>query len=68
MISQFTPLSKICSNISRKFSPPKNNKVWFINTGDVLNGKFLHNDISDWSNLPGQAKKAIEKGLKKVYS
>jgi len=60
MISQFTPLSKICSNISRKFSPPKNNKVWFINTGDVLNGKFLHNDISDWSNLPGQAKKAIE--------
>ena len=60
MISQFTPLSKICSNISRKFSPPKNNKVWFINTGDVLNGKFLHNDISDWSSLPGQAKKAIE--------
>ena len=61
MNSQYSPLSKICSNISRRFIPPTNNKVYFINTGDVLNGNFLHEDLSDWSDLPGQAKKAIEK-------
>ena len=60
MIGTPIPLSKICSNISRRFIPPENQQVWFINTGDVLNGKFLHKDLSDWSTLPGQAKKAVE--------
>lgn len=36
------------------------NDVVFINTGDVLEGKFLHKNYSNPTGLPGQAKKAIE--------
>ena len=50
MISQFTPLSKICSNISRKFSPPENNKVWFIQFGafsSLDNAKVLKESLDE---------------------
>jgi type I restriction enzyme, S subunit len=56
------PLGEICKNASRRFAPPEDGKVWFINTGDVENGRFTHNDLSDWEGLPGQAKKAIVEG------
>lgn len=36
------------------------NDVVFINTGDVLEGNFLHKNYSNPTGLPGQAKKAIE--------
>jgi len=36
--------------------------VIFLNTGDILNGRFLHSNKSDASNLPGQAKKSIREG------
>ena len=52
-------IGQVCKNASRKFVPPSDGKVWFINTGDVENGYFIHNNISDWDGLPGQAKKAI---------
>jgi type I restriction enzyme, S subunit len=56
------PLGEIAENISRPFSFKERGKVIFINTGDVLEGKFLHADYSDVAGLPGQAKKAIKKG------
>jgi len=34
-------------------------KVVFVNTGDVLEGSFMHNNYMDVDELPGQAKKAI---------
>jgi type I restriction enzyme S subunit len=34
-------------------------KVVFVNTGDVLEGSFMHNNYMDVEDLPGQAKKAI---------
>lgn len=34
-------------------------KVVFVNTGDVLEGSFMHNNYMDVDDLPGQAKKAI---------
>lgn len=34
-------------------------KVVFVNTGDVLDGSFLHKNYMDVDDLPGQAKKAI---------
>ena len=37
-------------------------KVVLLNTGDVLNGKFLHKKWSKITSLLGQAKKAIEQG------
>lgn len=36
--------------------------VVFLNTSDILAGKFLHADLSDPKTLPGQAKKRIKKG------
>ena len=55
-------LGEVCRNASRRFLPPEDGKVWFINTGDVEGGRFTHNDLSDWEGLPGQAKKAIVAG------
>ena len=55
-------LRDVCTNASRRFSPPPDGKVWFINTGDVDHGIFTHNNLSDWESLPGQAKKAITAG------
>jgi len=55
-------LGDVCENVSRPFDFSKYERVIFINTGDVLEGKFLHKDYSEKENLPGQAKKAIKKG------
>lgn len=56
------PLGEVASNVSRRFNFTGKDKVVFINTGDVLEGAFLHSNYSDPKGLPGQAKKAIEKG------
>ncbi len=56
------PLGEVASNVSRRFNFTGKDKVVFINTGDVLEGAFLHGNYSDTKGLPGQAKKAIEKG------
>ena len=55
-------LGNISRNISRRFDFNAYPNVVFINTGDVLNNKFLHCEISNVKDLPGQAKKAIKKG------
>ena len=55
-------LGEVCENISRRFDFPSKKEVVFINTGDVLAGKFLHKDYISKEGLPGQAKKAIKKG------
>ena len=60
--NNFLALAEVCRNVSRRFVPPDDGRVWFINTGDVLDGSFLHEEVSDWSDLPGQAKKSIRKG------
>ena len=55
-------LGDISRNISRRFDFNAYPNVVFINTGDVLNNQFLHCDISNVKDLPGQAKKDIKKG------
>ena len=40
----------------------ESDKVIFLNTSDVYDGKVLHNNYSIVSGLPGQAKKSIKKG------
>lgn len=55
-------LGEISKNVSRRFDFSKHQNVVFINTSDVLEGKFLHSTIIDSKGLPGQAKKAIQKG------
>ena len=55
-------LGQVCENISRKFNFSEKETVVFLNTGDILKGKFLHNNYISIKGLPGQAKKAIERG------
>lgn len=55
-------LSDISENISRRFKLNEYEKVVFVNTGDVLNGEFLHKEYKSSEGLPGQAKKAIKEG------
>ncbi|MDD3472791.1 MAG: restriction endonuclease subunit S [Syntrophaceae bacterium] len=54
-------LGDIAENASRPFDFSKHERVVFINTGDVLHGKFLHSNRIVPKDLPGQAKKRIEK-------
>ena len=56
----YSELGKEAFNASRPFSFKLQPKVVFVNTGDVLKGKFLHSNISDGLELPGQAKKALK--------
>lgn len=57
---QVKPLSELCDSISEKHKFNKS-KLIFLNTGDVENGMFLHNNYSEVSQMPGQAKKSIVK-------
>ncbi|PSF31075.1 restriction endonuclease subunit S [Aphanothece hegewaldii CCALA 016] len=54
-------LGNLAKNFSKSFDFLKKDQVIFINTGDVLSGKFLHNNLISKEGLPGQAKKSIDK-------
>jgi type I restriction enzyme S subunit len=43
--------------ISKTYPLKKVKEVIYLNTGDIQDGKFLHNNFSNPENLPGQAKK-----------
>ena len=58
---EVSELGKEAINASRPFSFKERPNVIFVNTGDVLGGKFLHSNISESKGLPGQAKKALRK-------
>ncbi|TDN83510.1 type I restriction enzyme S subunit [Salegentibacter sp. 24] len=47
---------------SESFNFKNKEDVVFVNTGDVQEGRFLHSNRLPKKGLPGQAKKAIEKG------
>jgi len=52
-------LGDIAKNVSITFDFNRTPEVVFINTGDVLEGDFLHSKRSPHVSLPGQAKKSI---------
>ncbi|QSX33752.1 restriction endonuclease subunit S [Shewanella avicenniae] len=55
-------LGEVASNTSRRFNFKNKEQVCFVNTGDILDGHFLVNEKVSSIGLPGQAKKAIQKG------
>lgn len=57
-----TTLGEVARNASRSFDFNQHQNVVFINTGDVLEGKFLHSNKTMKQGLPGQAKKSIKNG------
>lgn len=54
------PLKCVAENHSKSFDFSKSDQVVFVNTGDVLEGRFLHKKYSKKDDLPGQAKKSIQ--------
>jgi type I restriction enzyme, S subunit len=57
---QALELADISTNHSETHKFEKKSKIIFVNTGDVLEGNFLHQNYSPVSTLPGQAKKRIK--------
>lgn len=60
--SQKIKLGDVVNVISKTYQFKDHESVVFINTGDILEGKFLRSNKSIPSSLPGQAKKSIQKG------
>lgn len=56
----FKKIDDICKSVSQTHKFQKDQKVVFINTGDILAGNFLHKNYSVVETLPGQAKKLIQ--------
>jgi len=54
-------LGDFVQTISKTYNFANKEKVIFLNTGDIKDGKFLVNDYSSIKELPGQAKKSIRK-------
>ena len=54
-------LGELIESISIKHDFEKDELI-FLNTSDVLEGKVLHDNYSEVSKMPGQAKKSIQKG------
>jgi len=52
-------LDEVAYKRAESFKFKGKEKVVFVNTGDVLDGSFLHKNYMDVDDLPGQAKKAI---------
>ena len=55
-------LGEVLKSISDTYKFKSNEKVIFLNTSDILDGKILVDSLSDANTLPGQAKKRIQKG------
>lgn len=53
-------IKDVIISISDSFDFSDKDKVVFLNTGDILEGKFLHSNFSNVDLLPGQAKKSIK--------
>jgi type I restriction enzyme S subunit len=52
-------LGGVSNNVSKTFDFKRTPEVIFVNTGDVLEGDFLHSTRTSHIGLPGQAKKSI---------
>lgn len=56
-----TTLKEVIFSVSETFDFSGKNEVHFLNTGDILEGKLLHRNLSLVDSLPGQAKKSFLK-------
>ena len=52
-------IKNILTSVSDSYNFEGKDEVIFLNTGDVSEGKILHNSFTNISILPGQAKKSI---------
>lgn len=54
-------INQLVDTVSNTYPLKTVDSVIFLNTGDIEAGVFLHNNYSDASSLPGQAKKSIQR-------
>ncbi len=54
-------MNELLETVSKTYPLHNVKEVVFLNTGDIQDGKFLHKNLSNPENLPGQAKKSISK-------
>jgi type I restriction enzyme, S subunit len=54
-------LHEFVDSISKSINKKEKKKAIFLNTSDILEGQFLHQEYTDVSEMPGQAKKLIQK-------
>ncbi|MDD2343594.1 MAG: restriction endonuclease subunit S [Tolumonas sp.] len=59
---QCKDMTQLVDTVSITYPLKTVEKVIFLNTGDIENGRFLHCNYSSVDGLPGQAKKSIQKG------
>ncbi len=57
-----TDMTQCLDTISKTYKLKEIDEIIFLNTGDIEEGRFLHNHYSKTKGLPGQAKKSIQKG------
>lgn len=57
---KITTLGEVLFPVSDTFNFNCVDKVHFLNTGDILEGKLLHNNSVPTKTLPGQAKKKFK--------
>ncbi len=57
---KMTTLGEVIFPVSDTFDFNGVDKVHFLNTGDILEGKLLHNNLVSTKTLPGQAKKRFK--------
>lgn len=57
----YKQVGELCKSISIKHKFNKD-KLIFLNTGDVENGRFINSNLMSVSDMPGQAKKSICEG------
>ena len=55
-------LDAFVENISITYDFNNEDKVVFLNTSDIYDGKVINHNLTNVSALPGQAKKSIKKG------
>lgn len=53
-------IKNILESISDTYDFTNKDQIIFLNTGDVSEGKILHQNFTDKTYLPGQAKKSIK--------
>jgi len=54
-------IGEVIFPVSDTFDFTGKDKIHFLNTGDILDGKLLHNDLALVKSLPGQAKKRFQR-------
>ncbi|MDC2865319.1 restriction endonuclease subunit S [Bacillus sp. BP-3] len=55
-------LDEFVESISTSIKKKEQPLARFLNTSDILNGEIMHKELDEVANMPGQAKKLIQKG------